>query len=481
MKKLNYKQVISWGLYDFANTIFSAIVVTVYLPLYLTHLTGKSSYFGVAVTVSMIFSGIFVPFAGSLSDKTGKCKYYLVNLIILTVICTLSLSFIGNPYFLIIIFFIANVAYQVSLVFYNALLSLISTEKTMGLVSGIGVGLGYLGVIVALPIALFVYSYFKSEFLKPVKVELKEITTFTLKLARCNLERKSEEARIYINKISGLLEQIARKLNIKLKPDLKVQEKLKRIKSYIELNAEKYTFLVAGILLFIFSVPLMKWVPELKTSFPAQKVTIKLLKASVAKTIATVKTLPERKTLLFFLLGNFFAVDALNTSIAFFSVYLEKVFQTPKSELTYLLLALNLAAFIFGFILGFYTDKVGTKKSYLFSVACLIFTLAIAVFSYNKFVVYITLIFLGGIGISGIWVTGRKFLYELADKNAIGEYFGLYGLTGKLSSFGCLLFGIIADTLSYRHALAFQIITSSAGFILIALINRKPLLKESDY
>src|SRR5689334_21929549 len=67
----------SWALYDFANTIFSAVVLTSYFPLYLTSLAGSNWLLGAATTGSMILAGLVVPFAGALSDRTGKTKKYL--------------------------------------------------------------------------------------------------------------------------------------------------------------------------------------------------------------------------------------------------------------------------------------------------------------------------------------------------------------------------------------------------------------------
>jgi len=46
--------VASWVLYDFANTIFYAVVVTRYLPLQLTELTGKHFYINLGFYPSMI-------------------------------------------------------------------------------------------------------------------------------------------------------------------------------------------------------------------------------------------------------------------------------------------------------------------------------------------------------------------------------------------------------------------------------------------
>ena len=79
MVKPTRRSLLSWASYDFANTIFSAIVLTSYFPLYLTELAGKNIYLGAASSLSMILAGLIVPFLGALSDQTGKTKVYLID------------------------------------------------------------------------------------------------------------------------------------------------------------------------------------------------------------------------------------------------------------------------------------------------------------------------------------------------------------------------------------------------------------------
>ena len=66
---MNKKEVFSWGLYDFANTIFSALFVTFFYPFYIKDfLGGNESHVGLVFGGSMLFVGLIVPFIGALSD-----------------------------------------------------------------------------------------------------------------------------------------------------------------------------------------------------------------------------------------------------------------------------------------------------------------------------------------------------------------------------------------------------------------------------
>ena len=121
----SFRNILSWALYDFANTIFSGIVVTVYFPLYVNDLTGRDGDIGNAVLISMILAGVLVPLMGSVADRTGRTKYYLIRL---TVFCCLATCLMSVPgimkgessgklWFVMAMFIVANFTYQITLVF----------------------------------------------------------------------------------------------------------------------------------------------------------------------------------------------------------------------------------------------------------------------------------------------------------------------------------------------------------------------------
>lgn len=145
---------LGWSLYDFANTIFSAVVLTAYFPLYLNRLApGKPWYLGAATTASMLLAGLAVPFLGALSDATGRTKNYLLKTTAACVCFLFFLSVFKAPGPLIGAFMISCFFYHASLVFYHSLLASAAKPEDQGFLSGFGTGLGYLGVVMALPAA----------------------------------------------------------------------------------------------------------------------------------------------------------------------------------------------------------------------------------------------------------------------------------------------------------------------------------------
>ena len=144
---------IGWSLYDFANTIFSYAVVSYAMGLWLVEDTqfGKANgpfAFSVAIAVSVGINAIVSPILGALSDRAGGRR--LPYLLFFTLLCIIPTAAIGqSPALLgLVLFTIANFAYQSALIYYDATLKTVSYPETRGKLSGIGVAIGYCGTIV---------------------------------------------------------------------------------------------------------------------------------------------------------------------------------------------------------------------------------------------------------------------------------------------------------------------------------------------
>jgi UMF1 family MFS transporter len=146
--KPNWLAISSWSLYDFANTIFSMNIISLYFPLWVTvDKGGADILYGVALSSSMILVAISMPLLGAFSDRMGRRIPLLVGLTLLSVIFT-GLIGISNQLALGLIFFVlANYGYHAALVPYDALLPQVSRGFSVGKVAGVGVALGYVGAI----------------------------------------------------------------------------------------------------------------------------------------------------------------------------------------------------------------------------------------------------------------------------------------------------------------------------------------------
>ena len=142
---------VAWSLYDFANTIFSFAVVSGAIGLWLTDTTRFGERDGnfllsLAIVVSVGLNAVVSPILGALSDRGGRRLPFLLVFTSLCVGATAFISVAGATGGLIL-FVIANFAYQAALIYYDATLRTVSKPETRGTLSGIGVAVGYMGTI----------------------------------------------------------------------------------------------------------------------------------------------------------------------------------------------------------------------------------------------------------------------------------------------------------------------------------------------
>ena len=87
----------------------------------------------------------------------------------------------------------------------------------------------------------------------------------------------------------------------------------------------------------------------------------------------------------------------------------------------------------------------------------------------------------GGLRLSGIWTAGRTLLIELSPREKVGEYFGLYGITTKLSVIGSAVVGVLQDVVSkqtgsdltgWKVAIGAQAGPLLLGILFLALVKK---------
>lgn len=178
------KQVFSWALWDWANQPFNTVILTfIFTALYLTtdvfidpsiaalgkeaeaydHAIAElTSGLGLANTIAGVLVALIAPILGQRTDGTGRRKRSLAVSTGLVVLSMAALYFVeGAPsYFALGVGLVAagSVFSEIAGVHYNAMLVQVSTPATVGRVSGLGWGFGYLGGIFALVIVVVAYS-----------------------------------------------------------------------------------------------------------------------------------------------------------------------------------------------------------------------------------------------------------------------------------------------------------------------------------
>lgn len=395
----NKLAILSWSFYDFANTIFSMNVISLYFALWVTvDKGGRDIHYSLALSGSMFAVALSVPIFGAWSDKTGRRRG---PLIFLTLLCCGATAVIGWADELIIgliLFMVANYGYQSSMVFYNAMLPDIARETHVGLVSGYGVGLGYLGSIV------------------------------------------------------GLL----------------------TVKPFVVDGGRPSAFVPTAILFLVFSIPCFLFVKDLQhvENGPVR------MRDAWTTLLQTFREVQRYRHLLQFVLIHFLVLDVVNTIIAFMSVYAIKVIGFDDGQINSFMIFATVGAMVGSFAIGWLVRHKGARRSYWMVLFLWIVALSLATISQSETLFWVVGP-LAGIGMGGVWVVSRALLVELCPSEKIGEFFGLYGMAGKMASIlGPLLWGTVVlifdatETFKYRAAVfSLLLIGLAAAFMYRSLIR----------
>ncbi len=393
------KSVLGWAIYDFANTIFSMNIVTMYFAQWIVvDNKVEDVYYSISYSASMLLVALTMPALGAVSDARGKRLPFLLTLTLMCVLATAALGVTGNALgdvgirvvVALVLFAAANFCYEGGLVFYNALLPEVSTPKTVGKVSGWGVALGYVGAIVGL---LLVKPFVDGRL-------------FGLKLGFSHGGRQD-------------------------------------------------AFIPTAVFFLLFSLPTFFWVKE-KLPEIHSRIRIREAFRRVWEGISHTRRFPG---VLRFLVAYHFFSDAIATVSIFMAVYAQVVMGFPDSVKLWFFVVATTFAVLGSFLCGSLTDFIGPKKTLVFTVLGWIVSLLVITFTTNQTVFWI----MGpviGICLGATWTASRPLLVELVPREALGQFFGLYALAGKVAAvIGPLVWGVTVLYLKAENPIVRKLLT----------------------
>ncbi|NLT38896.1 MAG: MFS transporter [Clostridiales bacterium] len=158
--KTGRKSRYSWYFYDFGNSAYASVVLlAVYSSFFKNVVVGGTEgtrLWGISVGIAAVLVAVISPILGTIADFTKFKKKFLLIFTAISVVFTALLFFVGEgDIFTGMFFFImAEIGYRAAQVFYDSLLSDVSTPDTIGSVSGKGWAIGMVGGIVSLLIVL---------------------------------------------------------------------------------------------------------------------------------------------------------------------------------------------------------------------------------------------------------------------------------------------------------------------------------------
>ncbi|KEO84458.1 MFS transporter [Tumebacillus flagellatus] len=404
--------ILSWAFYDFANTIFSSNIVTIFFPFYLQEAVGGNAQMDQIASTMITYTNALVsvflvllnPLFGVWIDRTGKKKAYLVPFTLLSILGTVLMGlsamwqtdaeWFGLPASLagvLLSFMVAKFFYNSSLVFYDPMISDIGTKQELPLISGFGVGLGYVGTLMG----LVVYPF-------------------------------------------------------------------------VEKNHSYQAFIPSAALFLLFCLPMFflfkdrpaKVVQERKSFFSGYR-----------EIWATFREARAHRGIFLFMIAYFFLNDAIATAISVMAVYAKAVVGFTTAKFVLLYLVSTVASILGSFAFGHVTKRIGSKKALIWIAVILLAALAIAALAVNQTMLWICGS-MYGIAMGATWVTSRAMIVEMTPEEKRGQFFGLFAFSGKLSSIvGPSIYGTITLLLADSGNLASRVAMGSLGvLVLIGLV-----------
>lgn len=151
----------NWVLYDVGNSAFTLLITTM-VPIYFNYLAQSEgisainylAYWGYAASITTLIVALLGPVCGSIADTKGYKKPIFLTALTVGVLGCLSLGVAKQWLLFLMVFVIAKVGYSSSLIFYDAMLTDITTRERMDQVSSLGYAWGYIGSCIPFVICL---------------------------------------------------------------------------------------------------------------------------------------------------------------------------------------------------------------------------------------------------------------------------------------------------------------------------------------
>ncbi len=324
-QRLWRRDIVGWSLYDFANTIYSMNITSMYLKRYIVDDLGKDDrYFDIPFSISMLLAALLLPALGAMSDRSTKKKIFLFLFTLTCCIAVGGMTFVppGVIFVIIILFIIANFSYEAGMPFYNSLLYSVASGRRARLVSGIGVGVGYIGAILGI---ILVQPF-----------------------------------------VSG--------------------EVLSYDVPFIEGSGKVAAFLPTALLFMLFALPLFLWVREEPVVKTGEKVGWRQAYRDVWAGLRETRRYPG---VLRFLIADYFFEDAVATVIINISLYLSVVVGLGEGEISTFLIITPVAAVIGSFFIGRLAQVWSLKRLVNIIVIGWILALTIFVFVKSMIVIWV--------------------------------------------------------------------------------------------
>jgi UMF1 family MFS transporter len=438
--------VIGWMLFDWAaQPYFSLITTFVFAPYFATRVASDpaagQSLWGFATAAAGLIIALASPVLGAIADASGRRKPWIAGFGAVFVIgaCIMWIGKPGDPALippLLIAYGFATIGVEFATVFNNAMMPSLVPPDKIGRLSGSGWALGYVGGILSLILVL--------GFLAANPQSGRTLFGFT--------------------PLFGL--------------------------DPATFEGDRISAPLSGIWFVIFVLPMFLLTPD----FPAKLSAGKAMREGLIDLRNTLRELPKHRSMMAFLIANMIYTDGLVSLFAFGGIYAAGTFGWNTIQIGSFGIVLAVAGTVGAFLGGRLDDALGPKRVIAGSMTLLLLSI-IGILLIDKETIlfmkvtppvpggglfaapaekaYLALGCLIGMAGGPLQAASRTLLIRLAPQDRIAQFFGLFALTGKVTSFiGPLLIGIVtAVTASQKAGMAVLVLFFVAGLALLARVR----------
>ncbi|MFI1468181.1 MFS transporter [Streptomyces wuyuanensis] len=414
-----------WYFYDFACSVYSTSVLTVFLGPYLTAVAKAAadsggfvhpfgipvragSVFPYAVSVSVVLAVLVMPMVGAIADRTGRKKPLLAVAAYLGATATAGMFFLDGERYLLgaFLLIVANASLSVSMVLYNAYLPQIAGPEERDTVSSRGWAFGYTSGALVLVLNLVLYTGHES---------------------------------------FGLTES----------------------------EAVRICLASAGVWWGAFALVPLRRLRDRRAAADGVAPGEGAVGAGWRQLVATLKDMRRHPLTLSFLLAYLVYNDGVQTVISQASVYGSEELGLDQTTLITAVLLVQVLAVAGALGMGRLARSYGAKRTILASLAVWTLILAAGYFLPARtpgwFYALAAAI---GLVLGGSQALSRSLFSHLVPHGKEAEYFSAYEMSDRgLSWLGPLVFGLTFQlTGSYRDAIISLVIFFALGFVLLARV-----------
>ena len=443
------KAIVSWSLYDWANSAFATTVMAGFFPIFFkdycsigTEATMSTAQLGIANSVASIIVALLAPILGAIADQGTAKKKFLMLFAYLGVLMTIALYWVsqGSWQMGMMLFVFGTIGFSGANAFYDSLLTGVASEKKYDFVSALGFSMGYLGGGL-----LFLINV------------LMVLNPDTFGFTGSTMETEALLAAGY---------------------------NMENVKS---MEAMRFSFITVGLWWGLFSLPILLFVKEPPN--PKAKVGLNPVKAGFAQFRDTFREIRHLKTIFLFLVAYWLYIDGVDTIVRMAVAYGRDLgFET--SDLITALLITQFVGFPAAIGFGILGSKIGAKKGIFIAIAVYLFVCIWGAFISVKTEFYAMAIIIGLVQ-GGIQALSRSYYAGMIPKDKSAEYFGFYNMLGKFAAVigpvlmggvGVLLvkFGMESEMAS-RFSITSIAILFIVGAILLYFVDPEKAKEEVKY